>query len=168
MLWMDWTNCIFEYDARRCQRRAVDIAHPWCSTVLVVAQWQQGLRSGGPSTIKRSTRAQVAIEGGCTDLECLVPTASGKNAALWRLYPLDDFYWRIMLRDLCCLTVCDVEHACGVVSTARDNLVALLCGSEGMNGGCGATDLVPTNAEYGALMGIHGLALSLTACADLV
>lgn len=56
--------------------------------------------------------------GVCADLECLVPTAGGENAALWCFYPLDDFYWRIVLRDLCRLTIRDVEHACGTVCTA--------------------------------------------------
>lgn len=69
-----------------------------------------------------SSRAKVA----CTDLECLVPTASSKNAALWCFYPLDDFYWRIMLRDLRCLAVCDVEHARGVVCTTGDDFITVL------------------------------------------
>jgi hypothetical protein len=39
-VWMDLTNCIFEYDARQCQRPEEDIAHPWCSNAPVIALWR--------------------------------------------------------------------------------------------------------------------------------
>jgi len=59
-------------------------------------------------------------------LDRFVPTASSQNAHLRGLDPFDNLDRRVMLGNLRRLTSCDVKHATGIVSTAREYLCTIL------------------------------------------
>jgi hypothetical protein len=60
------------------------------------------------------------------DLDGLVPAASCQDAGLGSIHPFDDFYRSVMLRDLSCLSSCNVKHASRIVCSSGKYFVALL------------------------------------------